>query len=693
MKRILCSPYIIFMCCILLVSCASPKEKRDAFLKKGKELEEQHDYVRARLEYKNAVKVDSECIECYERLAKVNMALRDLKGAYRSYARAAELAPERGDLQLAVARLLLIGRAPEQAEQKLRVLLSKEPDNWEAKLLLASALSGNQEKRQEALTILDEYRAKFPNNPKGYLIAANIYSGQGRADQAVSLLKDGLNKCQEKKGLLKGLFALYERQHKLDDALKVAEKLSLLYPDDPANDLALARIHEQMKEFDKAGKDWETALQKSKNNPSLRLAYAQYLLRTTKVEEARKVLQQGLKDKPESLELRIGLAELLTKTGKPEDALKIIREANQEDLSPAKKIALKNSEAKVLLAMKKVDDALATVEEILKENLKDAQALLLKARIAMMKKDGETAIASLRQLVDDSPNNVEYRLLLARAHILNKEMKLAEDQLRQATQVAPKHIGAWIDLARLQSSQDDLEAAINTMASAMKENPRSARLAYFYGILKWKAKDFKRAEKYLKKAIELNPSWLEPYRGLAALYANSANKQKAEESLKKAVADHPNAGNLKILLAAFYEQIGETVKAIKIYEDLLKQVPDHPIVCNNLAYLYAENSTDPAMLKRATELVDRAAAKLPGQATILDTRAWILYKSGRLEDALAILEKALSKAEIPTLLYHKAVILAGLNRKDEAKEILTGLVSGKKNFPEKEKANKLLATL
>ncbi len=685
-----CAILVLFF---LIAGCASPDEKRDAFMKKGQQLEEKQDFVRARLEYKNAVKIDPECVECYERLAKVNMALKDLKGAYASYVKASELAPERNDLQMAVARLLIVGRAPDKAEEKLRSILEKEPHNWDAKLLLAMALARQEGKQDEALSILEAYRTANPGKPEGYILAAKILARKKMTAQAENLLKKGMEKCQDKKAILQTLFAVYEKEQSLEKALKVAEELASLNPEDPANYLALAKIHEQMKAFDQAGKDWRTALEKAKNAPSLILAYAQFLLRAKKPVEAQKALEEGVKENPNNLDLRIGLAELLTKTGKAQDALKILQEADLEKASPARKLALKNAEAKVLLALGKTEESLSKIEEILKENPKDAQALLLKARIALLKKDGETSVAALRQLVDDAPKNAEYRLLLAQAHLINNDIKLAEDQLKQATQIDPGNIQAWITLARLQATQNDLEGALGTLSTAMKENPKSARLAYFSAVLNWKAKEYKKAEKFFKKAIDFKPTWLEPYRGLAALYANSSSKEKAEESLKKAVQAHPKAGNLKILLATFYEQTGEFEKAIKIYEELLEQAPDHPLVCNNLAYLYAENSKDPKILKKAMELVTRAESKVPGQATILDTKAWILYKSGRPQEALSTVEQALAKAEIPTLLYHKAVILSEVGQKEEARKILSGLVSNKRNFPEKKKAQQLLTEL
>ncbi|NPA94933.1 MAG: tetratricopeptide repeat protein [Thermodesulfobacteria bacterium] len=685
--------FLILVSSLLLFSCASPSEKRDAFLKKGDELVQKHDYVRARLEYKNAIKVDPNCVKCYVKLAKVSLRLGDLKGAYKAYLTASELAPDRADLQIETARLLMLGHAPDKAEEKLREVLKKEPDNWKAKLLLASILAKKPDKRAEALSMLEEYRTQFPEKTQSYILSAAILTSQGKTNEAEALIKTGLKKCSDKKPLLRSLLSIYENQHRLKDALKVAQELTKLDPKDPSGYLILAQVYEQLGKRDKAEEAWNKALKVSGNKPDIILAYSQYLYHQKAIDKAQKVLENGIRQNPKSLKLRLALAELLTKTGKPQDAIKLLRETDLAQFNIDDQLKLRNAIAKILLSMGKTDEALAEVDNILKDDPQNAQALLLKARIALAKKDAETAIATLRQLVDDFPKKTEYRLLLAQAHILNNESKLAEDQLKQATRINPKDLGAWISLANLQLANKDLEGAIDTLSYALKENPQSAKLAYFLAQLYKQANDTRRAEQYLKMAIKLKPNWIEPYQALGTLYAQSPNKEETEAQLKQAVASHPESGLYRLLLATFYQNTGQIEKAIQQYEELLKIAPDYPLFCNNLAYLYAEYRHDSKSLEKAKKLIEKALSKLPNQPIFLDTKAWILYKSGKLQEALSIIDKALVKSKNPTLLYHKAVVLAQLGKKDAAKKILEELLAKKNNFSEREQAEKLLKRL
>ncbi len=198
--------------------------------------------------------------------------------------------------------------------------------------------------------------------------------------------------------------------------------------------------------------------------------------------------------------------------------------------------------------------------------------------------------------------------------------------------------------------------------------------------------------------MELAPEWLVPYRSLAGVLARSGKLDKAEKELKEAISKHPQAGNLKILLATFYEQTGKSQSAISVYEELLIRAPGHPLVCNNLAYLYAETSNDTESFARAMELIDLAETKLPGKATILDTKAWVTFKSGDTEKALEIISQALALAEEhareqPIFLYHQGVILSELGRTEEARAALQKVMDDQRPFREREAAQKLLADL
>ena len=93
-----------------MIACGSQEEKKMKFLEKGKTLYEQGDYVKAQLEFKNALQIDPKFADGYYWLGMIRQHEGNWKQAYGSFAKAAELDPDHLKAQLQLGRLLLLAR-------------------------------------------------------------------------------------------------------------------------------------------------------------------------------------------------------------------------------------------------------------------------------------------------------------------------------------------------------------------------------------------------------------------------------------------------------------------------------------------------------------------------------------------------------------------------------------------------------
>lgn len=95
------------------------------------------------------------------------------------------------------------------------------------------------------------------------------------------------------------------------------------------------------------------------------------------------------------------------------------------------------------------------------------------------------------------------------------------------------------------------------------------------------------------------------------------------------------------------------------YDKALKINPDNESVLNNYAYFL---SLEGRNLDRALQMSERATELSQNNATYLDTRAWVLYRLGRYEEAKRIMRQALSldRTDSPELKIHYGDILAAL---------------------------------
>ena len=72
-----------------IVSCGGPEEKKMKFFNKGKALYEKGEYVKARLEFKNALQIDSKFAMGHYMLGRVEMKTQNPRGAFKAFSKAA----------------------------------------------------------------------------------------------------------------------------------------------------------------------------------------------------------------------------------------------------------------------------------------------------------------------------------------------------------------------------------------------------------------------------------------------------------------------------------------------------------------------------------------------------------------------------------------------------------------------------
>lgn len=91
-------------------------------------------------------------------------------------------------------------------------------------------------------------------------------------------------------------------------------------------------------------------------------------------------------------------------------------------------------------------------------------------------------------------------------------------------------------------------------------------------------------------------------------------------------------------LAAIYSEAGILDKAEEFYRKVVSMIPENPSAINNLAWFLIDNDLN---IGEGLEIVDKVLGeKGPDYYIFLDTKGWGLYKMGRYEEALEILQKS-----------------------------------------------------
>lgn len=125
--------------------------------------------------------------------------------------------------------------------------------------------------------------------------------------------------------------------------------------------------------------------------------------------------------------------------------------------------------------------------------------------------------------------------------------------------------------------------------------------------------------------------------------------------------------NLAILYARAlaWERIDKIDLAEADLRKILLIEPDNVAALNALGYTLADRTT---RYREALELIDRARVADPGNAAIIDSHGWVLYRLGRHNEALVQLKRAFALFKDAEVAAHIAEVLWVMGRKDEARQ-------------------------
>ena len=99
---------------------------------------------------------------------------------------------------------------------------------------------------------------------------------------------------------------------------------------------------------------------------------------------------------------------------------------------------------------------------------------------------------------------------------------------------------------------------------------------------------------------------------------------------------------------------------------ILEREPDHAQALNALGYTLADATDRHA---EAYELIKKALELRPNDFYILDSMGWVLYRLGRLDEAVEYLRKALSIRQDPEIAAHLGEVLWVRGEREQAQEV------------------------
>ncbi|MDC8832795.1 XrtA/PEP-CTERM system TPR-repeat protein PrsT [Alteromonas gilva] len=578
-----------------------------------------------------------------------------------------------------------------QRNRQALILLEKHEknllDDIESALLLGD-LYLKQNKTFKAQRLSDELSERFPEDPRVSLYKIRLMALRGNMEQAIAILDSSYADNNQNVPFLLTYSLLKLREGSLDDALKSAEAILALYPDDPDFINLKAGILIRLKEYDEALDLIMFALAKKPDLFAAKFNKAAILSRQQEFEASNIVIEELLELSPNHPQSLLLKAHNMVKQGNVENAISLYNDILVLDAGfTYARLEL----AKLHQSESDFDRAIYHVDRLLVDDFDNADYLLLKTTLLIQKRNNVEARKTLAIVEHFTKESVSLLLQQSELQRAVNDLPGALKSLDTALELAPNSQRLALEKIKLLIETNELTTAKQLLDNMRNNNGENANYWLVMALYHKRQDDTQGATASLQQALNIDPDF---YQALVLLYdfALRGNNDEAFTSQsEKILKSSPQNVLAKNLLAQFYFIQGNFDKATALYKSLLleEKLFNKPIVLNKLAVMSLEQD-----LQQAKEYITQAYELDSSAPEILDTYGWVLVQQGQLEDGLGILRRAFARdSKNPETRYHIGYTLAKLNRNNEAIDELQKAVSVERPFYSRNKAQSLLDSL
>jgi putative PEP-CTERM system TPR-repeat lipoprotein len=573
----------------------------------------------------------------------------------------------------------------EAAQRTLRPVLDADPTDGPALKLMAKALMLGGETDQ-ALKILRTLQQMAPDSAVAHfeLGAGLLFDGQGEAANQQFEAALALDPTMEQAAIL--------RMHQLSDtegidgAIAAAQEYAHSNPDSVQAHTLLGQKYLANKQVDEAIAAFNKALSLAPGDPAANHALAQIELDRGNTAASRARYQAVLAERPDYLPTLLQLAILAAEPGNEIEMVSQLEhaiEAHPDALEPKLMLARFYVYSN---APGNIPALFASLSE-LQQKSPDVLYLLALAQIAERQYD--KALRTLEQLVQLEPDTAEVHHLLATAAEGIGDTERARVALKRAEEVDENFAPALVSLAKLAWADGNVQLFDTYLQRLIKLSPHTPDVLRLQAVAAQRDGDPARAVELSRQVLAAEPGTMSMLELAGYLYVSGSSKE-ALQVVQDWVAQNPTDVDARMALVSQLAGLGQTEAVIQQLRELVKLQPRNAEVLNNLAWYLREQAP-----LEALEFSRLAVSLSPDRAELLDTLALLESDAGNQQQALEHIKRAVAVSPGSSyLLYHHAMIEARLGNKATAIDILkTALEGGGTAFPEREKAEQLLASL
>jgi len=464
---------------------------------------------------------------------------------------------------------------------------------------------------------------------------------------------------------------------KFEEAAPILEQALKSNPDNAYANHQIAEVYLRLNEFEKAEAAASKAVAKDPNNLDYRATLGGVLASVKRYDEAKDQYRKILELDPSNAKAPLLLGILEAESGNLDAGAKTLGKAIDE--SPENFMAY-FYRAKIYLEMDDAKKAKADLDKCLtlRPSFVEAGTALGLLHERLGELDDAVKVYSRIQ------GSGRFNKRLAQIYLQRNELDKALAQLLEYEQYEPDDYGVRVKVALIYFEMKNFTKALERFQTILKEQPDADNVRFYQAavleelkqsdkaiaefkkvtkdssffresmlhvgfILKEQGK-LKEGQKFAEKMISQSPEVSEFYDMAASFYEAQKDYKKAMAAVGQGLKRYPQDEKLLYFEGALLDKQGERAKAIENMKKIITANPNNAHALNFLGYTYAEMGEN---LEEAEKLVLKALTLRPEDGFIEDSLGWILFRQGKVDQAITRLEKALKlQPEEPIILDH-----------------------------------------
>jgi cellulose synthase operon protein C len=637
-SRLVASVFAVVFAGTILVGCTSPEEKAKAYYESGQSYLENKDFVRAAIEFRNALKLNEDYADAWFGMAQIEEKDRKWNVVAGNLNRVLEIDPKHLQARSALARLLLLGGNADEALRQVDLGLQNNPNDQGLETLKAAILL-KVGRIQEAI---DKSNTLLNANPKNIDAMLVLAAERLNANDPVGSQKwidKGLAASPDAVSLYMFALTINEKQKDAKSQEANLRKIIALEPNQKGYRDALVAFLNNQKRFDEAEAELRRIVATNPTDLTANMVLVRFIstMPGKGPEAAISELQALIASGKDAAAYKTALAQLLFELQRQDESFAVLKESiAQEGITEIGMNARLDLSGK-LISLRRFAEAEPFLAEVIANDARNVEGLRLRAAISVANGDLEKASIDVREAQNQSPGNPALEQMMATINEKKGSIELADKNMSDAFRFSSYNPAIGIEYVRFLIRRGQPERAETVLVDITEAVPGNLDALSMLADLKLRRQDWAGASQVADAIRNVSSNNALASQITAASLAGQNRLDDSVKVLLDAATASPETPQAKFTLVRGYLAAKKFPQAEEYLKTILAAEPDNA-EARSLLGIVQFNLNQKEAAKQSFE-----AALVSDQKNTLAVRALADFhvRENQPDLAIAVLRKGL----------------------------------------------------